>query len=102
MRSPVKAPLLARIRPMSISYPDAGVENRNDGEVAATPYHFGTMLGRTTYLDDIRLKINRALANKYDVDYKADWQKPGNKPVEKAFQQSKYGLELLIRFSEPD
>jgi hypothetical protein len=60
------------------------------------------MLGRSNYLDDIRMKINRSLGNLYDVDHKADWHKPGNKPVEKAFQQSKYGLELLIRLSERD
>jgi hypothetical protein len=60
------------------------------------------MLGRSSYLDDIRFKINRYLANHYDIDHSADWVKPGNTPVQKAFQQSKYGLELLFRFAEPD
>ncbi len=60
------------------------------------------MLGRRTYLDDVESNINRYLGNKYDVDHTADWFKPGNKPVQKAFQQSKNGLALLFVFIEPD
>jgi hypothetical protein len=60
------------------------------------------MLGNRSYLDDIRFKIGRYLGNEFDVDPKADWFKPGNTPVQKAFQQSKNGLELLLVFIEPD
>jgi hypothetical protein len=69
---------------------------------AGKAYPSMAMLGRSSYLNDIRFKINRLLANQYDIDNEADWVKPGNTPVQKAFQQSKYGLELLFRFTEPD
>ena len=58
------------------------------------------MLGDAAFIADIKFKTLRYLGNQYDVDPKADWHKPGNTPVQKAFQQSKYGFEHLARFAE--
>lgn len=65
-------------------------------------YPLDTMFGRGSQLVDASFKTLRYLANQYDIAYDADWHKPGNTPVQEAFLLCRYGVDLLVKFCEPD